>query len=126
MPENLISSARFPLAIVIPAYKAKYLREALQAIAAQTDQRFQVYLGDDCSPEPVAEVVREFSHSMRIVYHRFDDNLGGKSLVQQWERCLRLTREPWIWLFSDDDFMDSHCVAAFYSEWERSLEKYDA
>lgn len=108
------------LAIVIPAYKARYLREALASIANQTDQRFQVYVGDDCSPEPLGEIVKEFAGALRIIYHRFDSNLGGQSLVKQWDRCLRLTREPWIWLFSDDDFMDKNCVSAFYAERERT------
>jgi glycosyltransferase involved in cell wall biosynthesis len=125
MPENLIPPAEVQLAIVIPAYKAAYLRECLQAIAVQTDRRFHVYLGDDCSPEPLADIVREFSAQLPITYHRCERNLGGKSLVQQWERCLNLTREPWIWLFSDDDFMDKNCVAAFYAELERTEADHD-
>jgi len=125
MPEHLIPSADARLAIVIPAYKAMYLRECLQAISAQTDRRFYVYVGDDCSPEPLGEIVREFSAQLPITYHRFESNVGGKSLVQQWERCVRLTHEPWIWLFSDDDFMDPGCVAAFYEELKNTRESHD-
>jgi glycosyltransferase involved in cell wall biosynthesis len=125
MPENLIPPSDVPLAIVIPAYKATYLRECLRAIAAQTDRRFHLYVGDDCSPEPIGDIVRDFSAQVRVTYHRFENNLGGKSLVRQWERCLELTSEPWIWLFSDDDFMDANCVAAFYSEVERTQGGHD-
>lgn len=110
------------LAIVIPAYKARYLPEALQSIAGQTDRRFQVYVGDDCSPEPLADIVKQFTGSLPVRYHRFEANLGGKSLVKQWERCVHLTTEPWIWLFGDDDFMDKNCVAAFYAERQRHQE----
>ena len=114
-----------PLAIVIPAYKTKFLRAALQSIASQTEKNFQVYVGDDGSPEPVAEIVREFAGRLPVKYHRFDENLGKISLVRQWERCLRLTSEPWIWLFSDDDFMDAGCVAAFFEELKNTPEAHD-
>ena len=114
------SAPSHPLAIVIPAYKTKFLRETLQAIAGQTDQRFQLYVGDDGSPEPVAEIVREFSGQRAVQYHRFERNLGGTSLVRHWERCIRLSREPWVWLFSDDDLMDADCVAAFFAELEKT------
>jgi len=113
------------LAIVIPAYKAQYLRAALQSIAAQTDRRFRLYVGDDGSPEPLEQIVQEFTGQMPLHYHRFEQNLGGVSLVKHWERCLRLTKEPWVWLFSDDDLMAENCVAAFLQELSVTRGKYD-
>ena len=114
------------LAIVIPAYKTKFLRTALQSIAAQTDHRFQLYVGDDASAEPVETIVREFSGKISIRYQRFNENLGKKSLVSHWQRCLKLTSEPWLWLFSDDDFLEPGCVAAFYAELEKTAGRHDA
>jgi glycosyltransferase involved in cell wall biosynthesis len=113
------------LAIVIPAYKTKFLRESLQSIVSQTDQNFQLYIGDDCSPEPVVDIVQEFSKKLSLKYHRFDRNLGGTSLVKQWERCVRLSEEPWVWLFSDDDTMEPGCVAAFLAELEKTRGQHD-
>ena len=105
------------LAIIVPAYKSAFLREALESILRQTDGRFRVYVGDDASPELVGNIVRGFGLGAdKLVYHRFAENLGGTSLVRQWERCIRLSTEPWVWLFSDDDVMDPGCVAAFYRE----------
>jgi len=105
------------LAIVIPAYKAKYLSETLDSIASQTDKRFCVYIGDDCSPEKIDNIVSQYKDKFNYVYQHFDTNLGGKDLVAQWERCIAMTQgEEWIWLFSDDDYMDSTCVEAFYNE----------
>ena len=48
------------LAIVIPAYKAKFLPKTLDSIAAQTDKRFCVYIGDDCSPEDIGSIVEPY------------------------------------------------------------------
>ena len=114
-----------PLAIIVPAYKAKFLREALASIAAQTDQRFQLYIFDDASPEPIAAVAGEFAGRRPFHFHRFEDNLGKKSLVGQWERCLRRTCEPWVWIFSDDDVMEAGCVASFHAELDRTQSAHD-
>jgi hypothetical protein len=115
-----------PLGIVIPAYKTKFLRTALQSLAAQTDQRFQLYVGDDASPEPVETIVREFSRKISIRYQRYNENLGRKSLVGHWTRCLKLTNEPWLWIFADDDFLEPGCVGAFYAELEKTAGQHEA
>ena len=119
------STAAPPLAIIIPAYKTKFFREALTSIAAQTDKNFQLYVFDDCSPEPVGEMVREFTACLPVQFHRFEENLGRISLVRQWERCVRLTGEPWVWIFGDDDVMEAGCVADFYAELQRTQQVHD-
>lgn len=103
------------LAIVIPAYKATFLAAALDSIAAQTCHDFTLYIGDDCSPNHLGEIVDRYRDKINLVYHRFDTNLGGKDLVAQWERCIDMSQgEEWIWLFSDDDVMEKNCVEEFY------------
>lgn len=102
------------LAIVIPAYKATFLRETLESIACQTDKRFHLYIGDDCSPYDLKSIVDEFRDRIPLTYKRFETNLGSKDLVAQWERCIKMTQgEPYLWLFSDDDVMGKDCVATF-------------
>jgi len=103
------------LAIIIPAFKADFLRETLQSIARQSDKRFSLYIGDDASPHDLLEIIRPFVNEIDLRYHRFETNLGGTDLVAHWNRCIELSEgEEWIWLFSDDDVMDRSCVAAFY------------
>lgn len=104
------------LAIVIPAYKITYLRECLESIANQSNKRFHVYIGDDCSPHDIKTIVDEYKDRFELTYHRFEFNLGGADLVAQWHRCIDLTNgERYIWLFSDDDIMGAECVESFYS-----------
>lgn len=105
------------LAIVIPAYKATYLEEALASIAKQTCKDFTLYIGDDCSPYDLKSIITKFEGKIDLVYQRFDTNMGGKDLVSQWERCIDMNQgEEWIWLFSDDDVMNSNCVEEFYKK----------
>lgn len=104
------------LAIVIPAYRSLFLRQTLESISNQTDKRFRVYVGDDASPEDLRSICEDFKERIDLRYVRFDDNLGRTSLTAQWKRCVELSSEPWVWLFSDDDVMDQGCVRAFQSE----------
>ena len=114
------------LAIIIPAYKAKFLPAALESIAAQTCKDFTLYIGDDCSPEPISEIVEQYRDKIYMVYQRFDTNLGGKDLVAQWERCIAMSKdEPYIWLFSDDDVMEPNCVEALLRQVDETKASYD-
>lgn len=105
------------LAIVIPAYRKKFLGEALDSLCAQTGGGFHVYVGNDASPEPLEAICDERKAAgLPLTYHRFPQNLGGGSdLVAQWNRCVRLSRgEEWVWLFSDDDVASPQCVKQFW------------
>lgn len=106
-----------PLAIVIPAWKPDFFQSALQSIRAQTDRRFTVYVADDGGPAEIAEICAT-ADDLDLVYHRFEENLGGTSLTGHWNRAIERTREPWVWLFGDDDEMDPECVARFYAALE--------
>jgi glycosyltransferase involved in cell wall biosynthesis len=105
----------YPLAIVIPAYKAKYFDSALQSLAGQTNKNFKVYVSDDSSPEDLRSIAVKYSRDMDVAYFRFPDNMGRRNLVGHWNRSVKLTGEEWIWLFSDDDVMEPGCVQAFYT-----------
>lgn len=113
------------LAIVIPAFKSDFLHDTLESLANQTDQNFRVYIGDDASPQRIDSIVGGFRSRLHIFYKRFPDNLGQTSLVAHWNRCVYLTSEPYVCLFSDDDLMDSDCILNFYKSLSDTKSKYD-
>lgn len=103
------------LAIIIPYYKLAFFEETLQSLANQTDKRFKVYTGDDASPENPLGLLEKYKGKFDFVYHRFETNLGGVSLTQQWERCISLSgNEEWIMVLGDDDFLGANVVEQFY------------
>ena len=99
------------LAIIIPAYKPRFLRETLDSIAKQNNHDFTVYIGDDASPYQLDTIVDHYKNRFDIIYHRFEQNMGKKDLPGHWERCILLSEEEFIWLFSDDDLMPFDGVA---------------
>jgi glycosyltransferase involved in cell wall biosynthesis len=113
------------LAIIIPAFRVRFLERTLHSLAAQTDRRFHLYIGDDASPEPIEPIIKKFQERLRLTYHRFSENLGSRSLTQHWSRCIALSREPWVWLFSDDDVMEPDCVASFYRTLEATRGEFN-
>ena len=120
-----ISSQNHLLAVVIPAYKPDFLSKALACLARQTDQRFNLYICDDASPADIQTIAGLALGTRPFVFNRFEENLGGTSLARHWNRCVALSNEPWVWLFSDDDLMDDNCVEAFHKFLDRGGESAD-
>ncbi len=114
------------LAIVIPAYKSEFLGRTLESIANQSSKDFNLYIGDDASPDNLATIIDDYKEKLKISYIRFENNLGSKNLVLHWNRCLEmLSGEEWVWFFSDDDIMEKNCVEQFYFEKQSKKNKYN-
>lgn len=105
------------LAIVIPYFKPNFFAEMLSSLAGQTDKRFRVYIGDDASKTDPGSMLERYREVIDIHYQRFEDNLGGISLVRQWNRCLALMQdEEWVMVLGDDDVLESNVVEEFYKQ----------
>lgn len=103
------------LAIVIPYYKITYFEQTLNSLAVQSNNNFNVYIGDDASPEDPGKIIHKYEDKLNLSYKKFNKNLGLKSLVKQWERCIDLIhKEKWIMILGDDDILDKNVVEHFY------------
>lgn len=108
------------LAIIIPYYKLTFFEATLQSLASQTDKRFKVYIGDDASPEDCTALLEQYQGKLDFLYHRFNSNLGGISLTQQWERCIALSDgEEWLMILGDDDVLSENVVEEFYKQYDK-------
>jgi hypothetical protein len=103
------------VAIVIPFYKLTFFEDTLQSLSKQTDKRFKVYIGNDASLEDPQFLFDKYKEKFDFKYHRFEENLGGVSLVQQWNRCIALAgEEEWVMILGDDDVLGINCIKDFY------------
>ena len=107
------------LSFILPAWKSRFLKEAVGSIVAQTCPDWELVVVDDCSPEPLREVVESFDDP-RIRYVRNERNLGGKNLVRQWNHCITFATGDFLVLAADDDLYRP----TFCEEVVRLAEKY--
>lgn len=87
---------------VLPAYKARFFREAIDSILGQTYTNFELIIVNDASPEDLDSIVRSYDDP-RIQYYVNKENIGGKDLVAQWNHCLEYANGEYVILASDDD-----------------------
>lgn len=112
------------LAIIIPFYKLAFFEETLVSLKNQTNKDFKVYIGDDASLEDCSLLLEKYKGKFDFRYHRFETNLGGKSLTKQWERCIALANnEEWFMILGDDDYLGENVVEEFYKYQKTIQEK---
>lgn len=105
------------LAIVIPYYRLAFFEATLESLARQTDQRFRVYIGNDASPDDPTALLQKFTGKFDFEYKKFGTNLGAKSLVKQWERCIAMAgEEDFIMVLADDDVLAANVVGQFHQK----------
>ena len=87
---------------VLPAYKSEYLQVAIDSILQQTYIDFELIIVDDASPYHLESIVNQYNDN-RIVFHRNENNIGGKNLVSNWNKCIKYAKGEYVILASDDD-----------------------
>lgn len=97
---------------VLPAYKGRYLKDAISSILAQDYPDFELVVVDDCSPDHLEDIVTAFDDK-RISYYRNKENIGGRDLVAQWNHCLEYAKGDYVILATDDDLYEPNFLSSF-------------
>lgn len=105
--------------ITIPAFKQKYLYEAIESCLAQTYKDFELIIVDDASPEDLKSVVDRFQDS-RIRYYRNEKNCGALHVVDNWNICLGYAKGDYVICMGDDDRLLPSCL----EEYSKLIDKY--
>lgn len=104
---------------ILPAYKAAFLKKAIESIIHQSFNDWKLIIIDDCSPEDLYSVVEHFKDE-RITYHRNEKNIGGTNLVAQWNHCIEYASGDYVILAADDDMYKP----TFLEEVNKLIQKY--
>lgn len=105
--------------VAIPAFKSKYLSEAIQSVLDQTYGDFEIIIVDDCSPEDLYSVVSSFDDK-RIHYYRNEKNCGAVDVVDNWNICLNYCSGDFVICMGDDDRLLSNCL----DDYNKLITKY--
>ena len=93
---------RMPLvSVVIPAYGARYLKEAIESVLTDRFCDLELIVCDDCSPTDLRTAFAAYD-DLRLQFFRNDRNLGPEG---NWNRCLDLARGKYFKLLPHDDFL---------------------
>lgn len=90
------------VSFLLPAYKIQHLGESIESILSQSFTNFELVIVNDCSPDDIDGIVEKYQDE-RIRYYKNEKNIGGESLVNQWNYCLSLAQGEWTVMASDDD-----------------------
>lgn len=92
------------VSIGIPTYNgAKYLRESVESVLAQTFTDFEIVLIDDLSNDNTWLIAEEYARKdPRVSAVRNDRRLG---LVANFNRCIELTKGRYVCVWHQDDVM---------------------
>ena len=107
--------------VLIPAYKSRYLKEAIESVLAQTYQYWELIIVDDNSPNDLWKIVQEFKDN-RISYYRNERSFGACDVVYNWNKCLSYAKGDYVICMGDDDCLLPCCL----DEYVKLINKYPA
>ena len=106
--------------VTIPAYKAQYLKEAIESVTRQTYTDWELIIVDDCSPEDLYTIVEPYLADKRIRYYRNEKNCGAVNVVDNWNICLNYCTGDYVICMGDDDRLLPQCL----EEYKRLIGQY--
>ena len=113
-------TTKMTFSITIPAYKARFLDEAIKSVIAQTYQDWQLVIVDDCSPEDLKGIVEPYLADSRVEYYRNEKNCGAVDVVDNWNICLSHCTGDYVICMGDDDRLLPCCL----EELSKTIDKY--
>ncbi|ADY34891.1 glycosyl transferase family 2 [Phocaeicola salanitronis DSM 18170] len=98
--------------VTIPAYKARFLKECIESILAQTYKDFELIIVNDASPEDLTSIVKSFNDP-RIRYYINETNCGAVNVVDNWNKCLEYATGEYIICMGDDDMLAENALQTY-------------
>lgn len=89
------------VSIIMPSYNtAKYIAESIRSVLAQTYEKWELLVVDDCSTDNTDEIVKPFLADERIRYFKNEKNSGA---AISRNKALREAKGKWIAFLDSDD-----------------------
>jgi glycosyltransferase involved in cell wall biosynthesis len=93
------------VSVIVPNYNhARFLRQRIDSILAQTFRDFELILLDDCSTDESRSILCEYASEPRVRLECNEVNSG--STFKQWNKGVRLAKAKYVWIAESDDYAD--------------------
>lgn len=91
------------ISIIVPNYNyARYLKERMDSIFAQTYQDYEIILLDDASTDESAELLREYAQNPKVSSLTINEKNSGSPFLQ-WKRGIEKAKGEYVWIAEADD-----------------------
>ncbi|WP_260465972.1 glycosyltransferase [Stutzerimonas stutzeri] len=106
------------VSVVMPAYKAVYLEEALESVLRQDYRPLELVICDDCRGDEVREVVERFAlrADFKVTYQHNEKRLNE---TRNLARCIQLSQGEYIKPLYDDDMLDAECIKSLLAAMQK-------
>lgn len=102
------------VSVIVPNYNhARFLRQRIDSILAQTFQDFELILLDDRSTDDSRPILSSYANDPRVRIEFNNANSG--STFKQWNKGVRLARGEYVWIAESDDNADPHFLERLVS-----------
>ena len=96
--------------VIIPAYKAAFLKEAVDSVLNQTFSDWELIVVDDASPEDLESLIAPALADRRVRYFLNGKNFGAVDVVDNWNRALGYCSGDYVICMGDDDRLLPECL----------------
>jgi len=97
------------VSVIVPNYNhAAFLEKRLETILAQTYQKFELIMLDDCSSDNSLEIMRRYEEQHPDRARLIPNEKNSGSGYRQWAKGLSLARGSLVWIAESDDWSDPH------------------
>jgi glycosyltransferase involved in cell wall biosynthesis len=94
------------VSVIVPNYNhARFLKQRINTILAQTFRDFELILLDDSSTDESRTILAEYSRNPRVRLELNEANSG--SPFKQWNKGVRLAQGEYVWIAESDDYADA-------------------
>ncbi len=111
------------VSVVVPNYNyARYLRQRLDTIYAQTHPIFEVLVLDDHSADDSLDVLSKYASQTSLQLQVIQNKKNSGSVYKQWQKGAELARGDYVWIAEADDL----AAPSFLSEAVGLMEAHGA
>lgn len=104
---DLLSMGGFHLptvSVIVPNYNyAKYIRQRLESVAAQSLAPYEIIVLDDASTDGSVAEIRAMQHALEPEAKLVINAVNGGSVFSQWLKGVELARGDYVWIAEADD-----------------------
>lgn len=107
--------------------QAKYIRQALESVFAQTYEPLEIVICDDCSTDGTDAIIRAMVEEYKakggrheVVFKRNEKNLN---ILKNYEQCFKMGRGELLFTGSGDDIQHPDRVEKTVEAWEKDGRK---